>query len=440
MNNSRDFQFFNQLNRMFFGSIGPNRNAFPNRQSSNYQQPSETYSSFLNDFFFPEFDEYDYNAFYSRQPNYYPRQSSNYPRQKVNQKQPNVYPQNPYSKKQDKNDFYSDYKSFPKDQVRQPEKPSQPKKTDINPPKHSVPVSEPPKKQESLSHLPIIFHFQQAGEKQLYPLRKNISLDTTIEEIQQMIAFECKIDDQIVLKYLKNGNFVTIDPKLTLSDVRDEIKEKRCTGKELNIIFVEIKPEEKEEEEVKKEEKIDSIEKVDIEEPKEKVTKSKKPKSISSFRPKIQRIPQEKKEIIKPVQKKQLKKEKEQKRKEEEEEEEKVETKDNEKESISNENRNIYFVQINKEDDVLEIELDDDATVMTLKERIKTIKHVKNLANIKVIFAGKELLNDLVLKSLNIGDIVLFIYIRTEEDILLLTAKALKIGEEEEDYSDDDDD
>lgn len=428
MNNSRDFQFLNQLNRMFFGSIGPNGNAYPNRQSSNYQQSSETYSSFFNDFFFPEFDEYDYDAFYSRHPYYYPKKPNNYPRQQVNQKHSNVYPQNPYNKKQDKNNFYSEYQNFPKDQVKQPEKPPQPKKTDVNPPKPSVPVSEPPKKQESLSHLPVIFHFQQAGEKPLYPLRKNISLDTTIEEIQQIIAFECKIDDQIVLKYQKNGNFVTIDPKLTLSDVKDKIKEKRCTGKELNIMFVEIKPEEKNE----------SIEKVDTEKPKEKVTKSRKPKSISSFRPKIQRIPQEKNETSKPVQKKQQQKEKEQKRKEEEEEEEKVETKDDEKESISNENRNIYFVKINKEDGVLEIELDDDATVMKLKEKIGKIKHVKNLANIKIIFAGKELLNDLVLKYLNIGDIVLFVYIRTEEDILLLTAKALKIGEEE-DYSDDDD-
>ena len=74
-------------------------------------------------------------------------------------------------------------------------------------------------------------------------------------------------------------------------------------------------------------------------------------------------------------------------------------TYDNEKESISNENRNIYFFKVNKEDDVLEIELDNNATVMTLKERIGKTKHVKNLGNIKVILAGKELLNDLVLKS-----------------------------------------
>ena len=62
------------------------------------------------------------------------------------------------------------------------------------------------------------------------------------------------------------------------------------------------------------------------------------------------------------------------------------------------------------------------------------------LTNIKVIFVGKVILEGIVLDELNISKIPLFIYIRTEQEIFLMTAKVLKVGEEEDsdsDYNDD---
>lgn len=61
-----------------------------------------------------------------------------------------------------------------------------------------------------------------------------------------------------------------------------------------------------------------------------------------------------------------------------------------------------------------------------------------------VIFAGKELLNDIVLKELKIEDTPVYVYVRENKDILLMTAKGLKVKKEDlnkgsdEEFSDDD--
>lgn len=96
------------------------------------------------------------------------------------------------------------------------------------------------------------------------------------------------------------------------------------------------------------------------------------------------------------------------------------------------------FYKTNQSDILNQSKLKIGTTVKQFKLILAKENKVKNPANIKVIFAGKDLLEDIVLDELNIGKIPLFIYIRTEKEIFLMTAKALKIGEEEEDDDDDD--
>ena len=86
-----------------------------------------------------------------------------------------------------------------------------------------------------------------------------------------------------------------------------------------------------------------------------------------------------------------------------------------------------YFYQVNSESETKFVDLAPNAKVIDMKKIIKKRNGVKNVENIKVLFVGKDLLDDLLLKSLDIGSTILYIYIRTEEDVLLMTAKALKI-------------
>ena len=99
-----------------------------------------------------------------------------------------------------------------------------------------------------------------------------------------------------------------------------------------------------------------------------------------------------------------------------------------------------YFYQTNQDGKtVYTIELNSEATVKDLKKVIAVENNVRNLYDIKILFAGKDLLNRLTLKSLKIGTTILSVYIRSQEDILLMTAKALIVNldsdEEEESTS-----
>lgn len=85
-----------------------------------------------------------------------------------------------------------------------------------------------------------------------------------------------------------------------------------------------------------------------------------------------------------------------------------------------------YFYQIFTEGNISEIILESNAKVVDLKKIIAKKNNVDNIDNIKIIFAGKDLLNEIVLGTLKIGSTVLYVYIRSTEDLLLMTAKALK--------------
>ena len=69
-----------------------------------------------------------------------------------------------------------------------------------------------------------------------------------------------------------------------------------------------------------------------------------------------------------------------------------------------------------------------------MKEIIAKINNVDNSNNIKILFAGKDLLNNIILDRLEIGNSILFAYIRSTEDIFLMTAKALQINKSTDEY------
>lgn len=85
-----------------------------------------------------------------------------------------------------------------------------------------------------------------------------------------------------------------------------------------------------------------------------------------------------------------------------------------------------YFYQIFTEGNIREIILESKAKVVDLKKIIAEKNNVDNIANIKILFAGKDLLNEIVLETLKIGSTVLYVYIRSTEDLLLMAAKALR--------------
>ncbi len=106
-----------------------------------------------------------------------------------------------------------------------------------------------------------------------------------------------------------------------------------------------------------------------------------------------------------------------------------------------------YRYENNLEDGECSIELPADATVLDFKKLLFKIYTKKGYAldkdfrqengTVKIIFAGKDLLNDIVLKGLNIGETPLYVYIRESQDIFLKTAKALKIDPNADDDSSD---
>ena len=92
-----------------------------------------------------------------------------------------------------------------------------------------------------------------------------------------------------------------------------------------------------------------------------------------------------------------------------------------------------YHYKINKSDDEYTLELNEDKTVKDLKEAIAHKHGVENFSDVNVLFAGKNLLNEIVVSTLDVGDSLLFVWIRSNEDTFLMTAKALKtFGYDEE--------
>lgn len=91
-----------------------------------------------------------------------------------------------------------------------------------------------------------------------------------------------------------------------------------------------------------------------------------------------------------------------------------------------------YHLEIGKGEKV-DIELPYGTRVKQLREKLQRTYGASTVGNVKVLLAGKELLDDIVLNELNPGDATLFVYVRSEEDILLLTAKALKVDQNDGD-------
>ncbi|KAK8896583.1 hypothetical protein M9Y10_014491 [Tritrichomonas musculus] len=86
-----------------------------------------------------------------------------------------------------------------------------------------------------------------------------------------------------------------------------------------------------------------------------------------------------------------------------------------------------YKYQTNRSDDICEVKLRESGKVGEMKELIGKKNDVPNINNIKILFAGKNLVDDLVVSDLEVGEATLFVYIRSEEDIFLMTANALKV-------------
>lgn len=85
-----------------------------------------------------------------------------------------------------------------------------------------------------------------------------------------------------------------------------------------------------------------------------------------------------------------------------------------------------YYYQTNGDSEVNTIDLDRSATVQTMRQLIADVNEV-DVENVKIIFAGKELLDDINMEELDVGDTILFVYIRFVSEVLLLTAKALRV-------------
>ena len=83
--------------------------------------------------------------------------------------------------------------------------------------------------------------------------------------------------------------------------------------------------------------------------------------------------------------------------------------------------------------------MNEGATIYQFKEEVAKKNKGVSPSNIKVIFAGKDLLDDIVVDELEIGNDKLFVYIKSLDDILLLTAKALRIDKKDDDDEEDED-
>ena len=98
-----------------------------------------------------------------------------------------------------------------------------------------------------------------------------------------------------------------------------------------------------------------------------------------------------------------------------------------------------YNYVINSDEETKVVELDEKATVKDMKIQIAEDNDVDDNTNIKILFAGKELLSKLVVNDLGIGDITIFVYIRPVEEVFLQTAKALRVDKKISDDDEDDD-
>lgn len=94
----------------------------------------------------------------------------------------------------------------------------------------------------------------------------------------------------------------------------------------------------------------------------------------------------------------------------------------------------IYNYITNKSQDIHQAELDEDATIESLKMVIAKQFSVSKLSDIHVLFAGKDLENDILVEQLEVGDFPFQVYINSNDELFLKSARALKISKDEYDY------
>lgn len=87
----------------------------------------------------------------------------------------------------------------------------------------------------------IIFVFDERNSQKFYPMRRNISLSTTINEIENMIASKHNITDRIIIKYKEHNRMYPINSMQTVGSIKDRIKDTK-SGKIQYFIYVEIQP------------------------------------------------------------------------------------------------------------------------------------------------------------------------------------------------------
>lgn len=92
---------------------------------------------------------------------------------------------------------------------------------------------------DSIRTITVTFIF----EKKFDPLTKDVNFESTIKEVEEMIAKECGIEDKICLKYKMKSAKVQIDKEMTIEDIKDDIKEKvEETGEYKNFLYVTMAP------------------------------------------------------------------------------------------------------------------------------------------------------------------------------------------------------
>lgn len=79
--------------------------------------------------------------------------------------------------------------------------------------------------------------------KNIYPMRNVVSLDSTINDIEKMISYNCHTEDKIIIKYKFKDSMKTIESNKTVDEVKYLIKENGHNGKFQYIMYVDIQSE-----------------------------------------------------------------------------------------------------------------------------------------------------------------------------------------------------
>lgn len=308
--------------------------------------------------------------------------------------------------------------------------------------------------------LDIEFVSEESSQIKFKPFTQSFHVDESIKSVANFIKNKFNVDDKkkIDIKYNDGKIKFTIDVEMTLEDNLEEMKQKDGKYGEKNVLYVEIK--DKPPKKTKKiKPKILSANEEPSKPPQKQQTQQKKPqKPVKATKVTYTFEFDDREEEIE-LQSDSLLKDQEKRIKELFELDkaidiefscnDKVLDTDKPLNSICESKNihvslkvvpNVYLFQTNRMSSIGRIELDPEATVRDFKIAIARDNDVDNLADIKILFAGKDLLDDIVMANMNISNTILFIYIRNTDDILLMTAKALRINKDEIDSDDDDDD